>query len=228
MTDRSVLVTGGAGGLGGAVLASFVEQGWRVVAPARSPDRAAGGAPGVRWVRADLSDQADVEAAVAVAAERPDAPLRAVVNLVGGYAGGGLVHETPIDEFEAMLRVNLRPTYLVTAAALAHLGTTGGSVVCVSSRAAVAPFAGAAGYVTAKAAVLAFANTVAVEYADRGVRCNTVLPSVIDTPTNRAAQPDAEHSRWVTPAALATVITFLASDASAPLNGATIPAYGRA
>ena len=103
------------------------------------------------------------------------------------------MHETPVDDFEAMLRLNLRPTYLVTAAALPHLvAAGGGSVVCVSSRAAVAPFAGAAGYVTAKAAVLAFANAVAVEYRQQGVRCNTVLPSVIDTPANRAAQPDAD------------------------------------
>lgn len=151
-----------------------------------------------------------------------------MVNLVGGYAGSGLVHETPVDDFEAMLRINLRPTYLVTSAALPHLVSAGGgSVVCVSSRAAVAPFAGAAGYVTSKAAVLAFANAVAVEYRKQGVRANTVLPSVIDTPANRAAQPDADFSRWVTPAEIAQVILFLAGDGSAPTSGATIPVYGR-
>jgi len=104
----------------------------------------------------------------------------------------------------------------------------GGSVVCVSSRAAVAPFAGAAGYVTAKAAVIAFANAVAVEYRAAGVRCNTVLPSVIDTPGNRAAQPDADHDRWVRPAEIAAVIRFLAGDESAPVSGAAVPVYGRA
>ncbi|HEX8345827.1 MAG TPA: SDR family NAD(P)-dependent oxidoreductase [Actinoplanes sp.] len=226
MAERSVLVTGGTGGLGPAVLAAFVQQGWRVVAPVRSSAAATPG--GVRTVEADLMDPAGARAAVAAAAEEPDAPLRAVVNLVGGYAAGGRVHETPIDDFESMLRLNLRPTYLVTAAALPQLTGSGGSVVCVSSRAAVAPFPGAAGYVTAKAAVLAFASAVATEYRPQGVRCNTVLPSVIDTPANRAAQPDADHSRWVTPAQIADVILFLAGDASAPMSGASVPVYGRA
>ncbi|MEU8235181.1 SDR family NAD(P)-dependent oxidoreductase [Actinoplanes sp. NPDC048967] len=225
--ERSVLVTGGAGGLGGAVLEVLRDQGWRVVAPVRvGTERLP---EGVFSVTAELTDPGAVADAVAVAAAEPGAPLRAVVNLAGGYAGGGPVHETPIEDFEAILRSNLRPTYLVTAAALPHLvAAGGGSVVCVSSRAAVAPFAGAAGYATAKAAVLAFANAVAVEYKKSGVRCNTVLPSVIDTPANRAAQPAADFSRWVTPAEIAQVIGFLAGDGSAPTSGAAIPVYGRA
>ncbi|HEU4422628.1 MAG TPA: SDR family NAD(P)-dependent oxidoreductase [Pilimelia sp.] len=229
MPDRSVLVTGATGGLGGAVAAAFVAAGWRVVAPVRP----AGGAPrapdGAVAVEADLTDPQSVAAAVAEAAGASDAPLRAVVNLVGGFASGGLVHETPLAEFERMLTLNLRPTYLVTSAALPHLvAAGGGSVVCVSSRAAVAPFAGAAGYVTAKAAVLAFASALAVEYKTAGVRCNTVLPSVIDTPANRTAQPQADHSRWVQPAEIADVILFLAGPGSAPISGAAVPVYGRA
>ncbi|MEV4543876.1 SDR family NAD(P)-dependent oxidoreductase [Micromonospora echinaurantiaca] len=227
MADRSVLVTGGTGGLGGAVTAAFVEAGWRVVVPQRKSPATT--ADGPLRVVADLTEPAGAQRAVEAAAGDPAAPLRAVVNLVGGYAGGGKVHETPVDEFERMLTVNLRPTHLVTRAALPHLVSAGGgAVVCVSSRAAVAPFAGAAGYVTAKAAVLAFAAAVAVEYRSAGVRCNTVLPSVIDTPANRAAQPDADHSRWVDPAEIARVIQFLASDESAPTSGASIPVYGRA
>jgi NAD(P)-dependent dehydrogenase (short-subunit alcohol dehydrogenase family) len=175
-------------------------------------------------VEADLTDPDSVAAAVRVAEADAGAPLRAVVNLVGGYAGGGLVHETPVADVEAMLRLNLRPTYLVTAAALpALIAAGGGAVVCVSSRAAQQPFAGAVGYVTAKAAVLAFARAVAVEYADAGVRCNAVLPAVIDTPANRAAMPDADHSGWTAPAQIAKVIRFLASADSAPTTGAAIP-----
>ena len=230
MAQRSVLVTGGAGGLGGAVTATFLAAGWRVVVPERqSRPGSEPAADGLVRLTADLSDPAGAARVVEAATADAAAPLRAVVNLVGGYAGGGLVHETPVEEFERMLTVNLRPTYLVTQAALPHLvAAGGGAVVCVSSRAAVAPFPGAAGYVTAKAAVLAFANAVAVEYRSRNVRCNTVLPSVIDTPANRTAQPDADHSRWVSPAEIAPVIHFLASAESAPTSGATVPVYGRA
>jgi NAD(P)-dependent dehydrogenase (short-subunit alcohol dehydrogenase family) len=226
MSDRTVLVAGGAGGLGGAVTAAFVAAGWRTVVPVRKDPPADGDA---LYLTADLTDPAAVEAAVAAAAGEPAAPLRAVVNLVGGYASSGLVHETPIDDFERMLALNLRSTYLVTQAALPHLvAGGGGSIVCVSSRAALSPFPGAAGYVTAKAAVLAFANAVAVEYKAKGVRCNTVVPSVIDTPTNRATQPEADTSRWVRPEAIATVIRFLAGEEAASTSGAAIPVYGRA
>ncbi|MBQ1048235.1 SDR family NAD(P)-dependent oxidoreductase [Micromonospora sp. C51] len=231
MANRSVLVTGATGGLGPAVSAAFVAAGWRVVAPQRrQPDPLSGpeaNAP-VRTV-ADLTDPQDVARVAEVAAGDPEAPLRAVVNLVGGYASGGLVHETPVEDFERMLTLNLRPTHLVTRAALPHLiAAGGGAVVCVAARAAVAPFPGVGGYVTAKAAVLGFAAAVAVEYKAAGVRCNTVLPSVIDTPTNRGAMPDADHTRWVDPAEIASVIRFLASDESAPTSGAAVPVYGRA
>lgn len=226
--ERTALVTGGTGGLGGAVLTTLLAQGWHVVATVRAGGRGSL-PPGVVAAEAELTDPSQVAAAVTTAATQPGAPLRAVINLAGGYAGGGLVHETPIDDVEAIMRANLRPTYLVTAAALPHLVEAGGgAVVCVSSRAAVAPFPGAAGYVTAKAAVLAFAGAVAVEYRKSGVRCNTVLPSVIDTPANRASQPAADFSRWVTPEEIAPVIAFLAGDDSAPTSGAQIPVYGRA
>ncbi|QLQ37480.1 SDR family NAD(P)-dependent oxidoreductase [Micromonospora robiginosa] len=229
MADRTVLVTGGTGGLGGAVTAAFRADGWRVVVPVREAGAAAAEPSGPVPVTADLLTPEGAARAVTVATAEPAAPLRAVVNLVGGYASGGLVHETPVEEFERLLRLNLRPTYLVTHAALPHLvAAGGGAVVCVSARAAVSPFPGAAGYVTAKAAVQAFANAVAVEYRPRGVRCNTVLPSVIDTPANRAAQPEADHGRWVPPAEIATVIRFLAGPESAPTSGASVPVYGRA
>lgn len=226
--SRTALVTGGAGGLGAATVSAFLDAGWRVVAPLRvgSADRVPGKALAVEG---DLTDKADVGAAIAVAAGEPDAPLTAVVNLVGGFAAGGLVADTPVEDFEAMLSVNLRPTYLVTQSALPHLVEAGGgSIVCVSSRAAVSPFPGAAGYVTAKAAVLAFANAVAVEYRKQDVRCNTVLPSVIDTPANRRDMPGADFSRWVTAEQIADVILFLCSDAAAPTSGAQIPVYGKA
>jgi NAD(P)-dependent dehydrogenase (short-subunit alcohol dehydrogenase family) len=230
MAEGTILITGGTGGLGGAVTAAFLDAGWRVVLPVRDPDASPDIVPdGAVALPADLTDPEAAVRATAVAAGDAGAPLRAVVNLVGGYAAGGLVHETPFDDVERLLALNLRPTYLVTRAALPHLTQSGGgAVVCVSARAAIAPFAGAVGYIVAKAAVLAFSNAVAVEYKNAGVRCNTVLPSVIDTPANRAAQPQADHTRWVPPTELAAVIRFLAGPESAPISGAAIPAYGRA
>ena len=234
MTPRgaTVLVTGATGGLGPAVAAAFLHDGWRVVATSRSgrPPQGLAGHDRLEPVASDLFEPADVAEAVAVAAgDRAGAPLRALVNLVGGYARGGLVHETPVEQFERQLALNLRPTYLVTKAVLPHLvDVGGGAIVCVSARAAVAPFRGAGGYASAKAAVLAFSQAVAVEYRAAGVRCNAILPSVVDTPANRSADPGADTSRWVPPGQVAAVIRFLCSEESAPTSGAAIPVYGRA
>jgi len=229
--DRSALVTGGTGGLGAAVVTRLLDDGWRVVVPwvaERELERVER-REGLELVQADLFEQQAVADAVAPAAGSEAAPLRAVVNLVGGFAQGARVAEEPIESFEAQLRLNLRPTYLVTQAALPHLvAARGGSVVCVGTRAALQPFPGAAGYVAAKAAVIAFAQAVAVEYRDEGVRCNALLPSVIDTPANRAAMPNADFGKWVAPAQLAATIAFLCSDDGAATSGAAIPVYGRA
>ena len=227
---QTALVTGGTGGLGVAVVERFLRDGWRVVVPwfaerelERLPAR-----DGLDLRRADLSDPAEVAQVAAAASAEADAPLGAVVNLVGGFAAGRRVHETPIEDFEAQFRLNLRPTYLVTQAALPALIEVGGAIVCVSTRAALEPFSGAAGYVASKAAVLAFVRALAVEYRDDGVRANAILPSVIDTPANRAAMPSADHARWVRPEEIAGVIAFLCSRQSAPTSGAAVPVYGRA
>ncbi|MBJ7328262.1 MAG: SDR family NAD(P)-dependent oxidoreductase [Solirubrobacteraceae bacterium] len=228
--DRTVLITGGSGGLGAPVTRAFLDAGWRVVVPiydeaerARITEH-----PSLVLVKADLFDEASVKEVVDAAAE-PSAPLRAVINLVGGFAQGGRVHETPVDEFEKQFRLNLRPTYLVCAAALPHLvNAESGAIVCVSTRAAVRPFPGAAGYISSKAAVLAFVDALATEYRDDDVRVNAVLPSVIDTPANRAGQPDADHDKWVRPAQIAEVLLFLCGDGSGIVSGAHVPVYGKA
>ena len=216
---RTALITGATGGLGGAVVERFAADGWNVVGVDKRPgeDRER-----VRFVEADLFDQAEVDRAVASAGDE----LQAVVNLVGGFAAPGRVHETPIEDFERQFTLNLRPTYLVTAAAIPRLQR--GTIVCVGTRAALRPFPGAAGYVASKAALLALVRALDTEYRDEGIRINAVLPSVIDTPANRAAMPDADHASWVGPGEIAEVIHFLSSDASSPISGAEIPVYGRA
>ncbi len=227
----TAIITGGTGGLGSAVVGRLLDDSWRVVVPwiverelERVQER-----PGLELVQADLFDSEAVQSVVGVGNSEPDAPLRGVVNLVGGFAAGGRVHETPVEEFEKQFRLNLRSTYLMVAAAVPHMiDSSGGSIVCVGTRAALQPFSGAAGYISSKAAVIAFAHAVAVEYKNDGIRCNAILPSVIDTPANRASMPNADHSRWVKPSEIAGVIAHLLSDDSSPTSGAAIPVYGRA
>jgi NAD(P)-dependent dehydrogenase (short-subunit alcohol dehydrogenase family) len=229
--DRSALITGGTGGLGAAVTSRFLADGWRVVVPwvvERELERVEP-REGLELAQADLSDPRAVQGVVDLAASEQGAPLNAVVNLVGGYFAGPRVHETEPEDFERQVTLNLRPTFLVTRAALPHLiACGGGAVICMGTRAALNPFKGAAAYAASKAAVIAFAQAVAVDYRDDGVRANALLPSVIDTPANRAQMPDADHSKWVAPETIAATIAFLCSEAGAATSGAAIPVYGRA
>jgi NAD(P)-dependent dehydrogenase (short-subunit alcohol dehydrogenase family) len=223
----TAVIGGGTGGLGVAVTQTLLDDGWRVVVPYKEPAELERleAHPRLELVQADLFKPADANRAVGAAGE----PVAALVNLVGGFSAPGRVHEAPIEDFERQFLLNLRPAYLLCQAALpAMIAAGAGSIVCVSSRAAVHPFSGAAGYIASKAAVLAFVDALAAEYTADGVRANAILPSVIDTPANRAGQPDADFSRWVTPVEIARVIRFLCSEDSTPTSGAHIPVYGRA
>lgn len=226
---QTVIVSGGTGGLGSAVTRKLLDDGWRVVVPwvveaelSRLPD-----SDRLVTLQADLFDESSVAEVVAAAASDPSAPVKAVVNLVGGFAMGERVDATPVDEFERLLRLNLRPLYLLSAAAIPKLiEAGGGSVVGVSAKAAFAPFSGAAGYITSKAAVWAFISALAAEYQDDAIRANAILPSVIDTPGNRESQPNSSRKGWVSPETIAETVAFLVSDASAAVTGAQVPVPG--
>ena len=218
MPGHTALVTGGAGGLGRHVVAALLADGWRVVVPVEAgADLEA--RPGLSTVVADLTGPDDVARAVRTAGD-----VRTLVNLVGGFAADQPVDETPIDEFERLFRLNLRPTYLATQAVLPHLKHAGGgSIVCTGAASALTPFAGGSGYTSSKAAVIAFAKAVAAEGAPHGVRCNVILPTMIDTKANRDAMPESEHHKLVPPERIAAVVAFLCSDRSSAINGAEIP-----
>jgi NAD(P)-dependent dehydrogenase (short-subunit alcohol dehydrogenase family) len=221
-----VLVAGGTGVLGAAVVKELVGAGYPVGATwlVEEERERLEGLEGVELIKADLFDPAQAAAAVAAISD-----LGAVVNLVGGYAEAGRVHETDPEEYDRLMRLNLRPNVLLARAAIPRwLRSGGGSFVAVSARPALRPFAGASPYIVSKAAVLSFVQTLDIEYRQDGVRANAILPSVIDTPANRAGQPDADYSKWVAPEAIAKVIRFLVSDDSAPMSGAAVPVYGRA
>jgi NAD(P)-dependent dehydrogenase (short-subunit alcohol dehydrogenase family) len=208
-----VLVAGGTGALGEAVVADLSDAGHEVTIADRAHEPPF-----------DLLDTAQAARAVESVAD-----LQAVVNLVGGFAMGPKVEGTELEDFQRMLTLNLVPAFNLARAAMPVMAERGsGAFVCVSARAALAPFSGASGYVTAKAAVLAFVRALDAEYVDAGVRSNAVLPSVIDTPANRESMPKSDWSKWVPPAEIARVIRFLISDDSKPTSGAAVPVYGKA
>jgi len=226
----AVLVAGGTGALGAAVLDVLLEGGypvtttWVVADERERIEKDFEGRSGLTLVSADLMDPEAVDEAVGGVDK-----LGAIVNLVGGFSMPGKVHESDVEDFDKQLRLNLRPGFLLARAGMPRLiSNGGGAFVGVSARPALQPFAGAAGYITAKAGVLAFIRALDAEYRQDGVRCNAILPSVIDTPANRRAQPGADYSKWVPPQQIARVVRFLVSDESAPTSGAAIPVYGRA
>jgi NAD(P)-dependent dehydrogenase (short-subunit alcohol dehydrogenase family) len=221
----TVLVAGGTGHLGTAVVRELLAAGYAITATwvvEGEAERLA--SEPVELVHADLFDPEAVDKAIESTSD-----LEAVVNLVGGYAEGPRVHETDPEQFDGLMQLNVKPGFLLARAAMPRLiERGGGAFVGVSARAALRPFPGAAGYIASKAAVLALIQALDAEYKRHGIRCNAILPSVIDTPPNRAAQPDADYSRWVQPEEIAKVVRFLVSEESGPVTGVAVPVYGRA
>ena len=233
MSGGRVVVSGGTGSLGRAVVAALLERGARVAVPFRSPPawdalRAGAGKGAALWGRAaDLADPASAVRFVDEAAEWLGG-VDGVAALAGAYAGSSTLETAPVREWEDMLGANLSTVYGLCRAALPHLIKQGGSVVTVASRLAESGGAGAAAYAVSKAAVIALTRVLALENRDRSVRFNCVMPAIIDTPGNRTAMPAADTSRWTPPEAIARVIVFLLSSESAAVNGAIVPVDGRA
>lgn len=237
LAGRGVMITGAFGTLGSACVQAFLAAGARVTGIAHRMDatrldalRAQAGVAAARLhlLAVDLAAEGQVAAAVAEVVAR-QGRLDVLVNTVGGYAAGQPVHELDEATWQHMLDINLHATYLVSKhAARAMLAQRWGRIINVSSRAAVSGRRNAAAYAVSKAAVITLTEAQAEELRDAGITVNAVLPSTIDTPSNRADMPRADASRWVSAAAIARVIVFLASDDAAPISGASIPVYGRA
>lgn len=234
--STSIIVTGSAGALGSGVVRHLVQRGHRVAgldnprAEHRQAALRAELGEAFLGILADVTTAAGWDHAIDQAASQLGEVAGAVLT-VGGWAGGAPLVREAESTFERMMSANLASVHAALRALLPGMTARGrGSVVVVGSRSGVRPWtaAGSASYAGSKAAALALAEAAAAEVLDTGVRVNTVLPSVIDTPANRAAMPGEDASRWVTPEAIAKVITFLLSDDSAPISGAAIPVYGRA
>ena len=228
MTEpRAAILTGVTGGWGGAVLERFLAQGWRV-AVAHRGDPPAGLPASAVAVEADLTD-ADQAQAVVDAAVARFGSVEALAHVAGGFAMAGPIEEAPVESFRGQLTLNLETAYLLTRAVLGPMKAAGrGSIVYIGTAAASRPFPGAAGYIVSKLALRGLMQVVDAEARTHGVRANELVVKIVDTPRNRAENPDADVSRWTTGAELAEVVEWLCSEASAPLSGGSIPAYGRA
>ncbi|MEN2988126.1 SDR family NAD(P)-dependent oxidoreductase [Tistrella sp. BH-R2-4] len=228
---RKLLITGGTGALGRAVAAMALERGAAVAAsyllPAECTAAEAAFGGRVVLVAADLADEAQTLAAADAAAGMLGG-LDGVIAIAGGFDMGP-VADVDGTRFDALLSTNARSLYHTVRATLPHLRAAGGgSIVTIGARPAVAGAADMAAYAASKSAVMSLTQSLAQELLPRKIRVNAVLPSIIDTPANRAAMPDADHGAWVTPEALARVILFLTSAEAAAVSGALIPAYGHA
>jgi len=229
LADRIAIVTGGAGALGAAVTGRLLGDGATVCVPlehARDGDRLRAGVPAGTGERlmthvVDVRDLDAMTAFVDAVAQR-HRRIDVLVTLVGGFAGGALL-ETDRATWDQMLAVNLTSTFVATRAVAPHMVKAGrGRIVTIASRAVVPPTGGFIAYTTAKAGVLAFTEALAHEMRGHGVTVNTVLPSTMDTPANRAAMPDSDRKGWVPVESVADVIAFLVRDESAHVTGALL------
>jgi len=227
--DRHVVVTGGTGALGAAVVGALVEAGAICHVPyviAAEAERFAlrDHARVKLKPMTDLADEADVARLYGGVDE-----LWASIHLVGGFAMAPVAQTTKADLMK-QVEINLVTSFLCSRAAVTAMAGRGGRIVNVAARPALEPRLGAgmAAYAASKAAVVAFTIALAEEVAALGILVNAVAPSIMDTPANRAAMPKADHAAWPKVEEVAATILFLASPQNAVTRGAIAPVYGRA
>jgi NAD(P)-dependent dehydrogenase (short-subunit alcohol dehydrogenase family) len=224
-TDRCVMITGAAGNLGRAVAGAFGALGARLVLL----DRQRGGLKDDQktlFIQTDLLDPASVRAAVDKAIAR-FGRIDVLCNLAGGFRMGPAVHETPDADWNFLLDLNARSVLQMARAVVpVMLEAGGGRIVNVGAYAAQKGVAQMGAYVASKSAVIRLTETMAAELREKNINVNCVLPTIIDTPENRASMPDADPKRWVAPQDLAQAIVFLASDRARAIHGAALPVTG--
>ncbi len=226
MKDKVVLVTGANGGLGNYVTQAFLDAGATVVGVSRKIQQSAFNSPAFTALPAEISTAAGAKSMVETVVAR-FGRLDVVAHTVGGFAGGPSIAETDDATFQRMFDVNLNSTFYLLRAVLPVMRKTGnGRIIAIGSRAALEPGAGVGAYSASKAAMVSLIRTVALENKDMGITANVILPGTMDTPTNRKAMPNADVTKWVQPANVARLITWLAGETGKDVNGAAIPIYG--
>lgn len=226
MKGKVVLVTGANGGLGAYVTRAFLDAGAMVVGSSRNIRQNDFEHPSFTAQAAELATGKGARDLVDQVVGR-FGRLDVLVHTVGGFAGGQSIVDTDDATYQRMLDLNLNSVFHILRAAINPLRQNGdGRLVAIGSRAAVEPGARVGAYSASKAAMVSLIRTVALENKDAGLKANVVLPGTMDTPANRKAMPNADFSKWVQPASVASLITWLASDAGKDMNGAVIPVYG--
>lgn len=218
------MLTGAAGNLGRAVAAAFAARGANLVLL----DRRSAGTESEKQIAlaVDLLDAASVRAAVGQALARFGS-IHVLCNIAGGFRMGAPVHETTAEDWDFLIDINARTLLHTAQAVVPHmLAAGGGKIVNIGAYAAQKGAARMGAYVSSKSAVIRLTETMAAELRERNINVNCVLPTIIDTPENRAAMPKADPRRWVAPSDLAEVIVFLASDAARAIHGAALPVTG--
>ena len=229
-TGKTVLVTGAAGNLGKAVAAAFAGRGARLVLFDVDEKRLEAAYPGTQDNRlksaVDLLRPEAVEKAVAAARKRYGR-IDVVAAIAGGFSMGDPVHKLPSAAWDRMFDLNARTLLNTTAAVVPGMLDQGsGKIVTIGANAARQGLAQMGAYIAAKSAVIRLTESLSAELRGGGINVNCVMPSIIDTPENRAAMPDADPGNWVAPEKLANVILFLASDEASAVHGAAIPVVG--
>lgn len=223
---RVVFVTGARGNLGAAVAAELSARGARLVCADAAPLEPASSADTLALGGLDLSQVAVAQQLVAAGLER-FGRIDALVNTIGGFRMAE-VGEGALADWDFLFTLNARIALVLSAAVIPAMAQRKyGRIVHVAAGAGLRAGAGIGVYSAAKASVLRIAEAIAEEQRDNGIACNCIMPSTIDTPQNRAAMPDEDHSRWVTPQAIARVAAFLASADAGPITGAAIPVVRR-
>ncbi|MCC6391919.1 MAG: SDR family NAD(P)-dependent oxidoreductase [Bryobacterales bacterium] len=228
LEGRIALITGAKGGLGTFVTRAVLAAGAKVIGVSRSIRQGEFDHPNFI---AHAAEMGDPWAAKTVADEiaGKHGRLDIAMHLVGGFVMGGPVEETEDAVFDKMLDINFRSALHVFRAVLPHMRRRGwGRILAVGSRAAVDPVGRAVAYNVSKAALVSLVRTIAEENKGTGISANIVLPGTMDTPGNRAAMPDADASKWVQPAQVASLLAYLASEEASQVTGAAIPIYGPA
>ena len=226
MKGKVALVTGANGALGSYVTKALLNAGAVVVGVSRKIQQADFDSASFTALPAEISTAAEAKSIVDSVVAR-FGRLDVVVHTVGGFAGGQSIAETDDATFQRMFDLNLNSTFYLLRAVLPAMRKTGnGRIVAIGSRAALEPGPRVGAYSASKAAMVSLIRTVALENKDVGITANAILPGTIDTPANRKSMPSGDYSRWVQPASIAALITWLASDSGKDVNGAAIPVYG--